>query len=164
MIIAYRLNMSREESMLWGDLGFSLLRMYAELLREEKEFAARHQLGPTHLEVLYLLRRLSGNREWLHATVIYPYFSITHPAIGRVLKQLAYWQYIEVKRDEDDRRKLQIRLRGEGIALLEDLERLRAQVLQRYFPGLPFEQLRQWVNNLAPTIFASGEASISVSS
>lgn len=164
MVFAPIPNMSREESMLWGDLGFSLLRMYAELLREEKEFAAQHQLGPTHLEVLYLLHRLSKDGEWLHATVIYPYFSITHPAVGRVLKQLAYWRYIEVKRDEEDRRKLQIRLRKEGIQLLEELERLRAQVLRRYFPRLPFEQLKQWVNNLAPLTFAPGEAPVSISS
>ncbi|MCX8112223.1 MAG: hypothetical protein N3E49_03360 [Bacteroidia bacterium] len=151
--------MSREESLLWGDLGFSLLRIYSFLQREEKELAAQYQLGTPHVEVLYLLSRLEESKgQWMPVAQLYPYLPITQPAVGRILKHLAYWRFLELQRDRSDRRRLLVRLLPKGYKLLEQVEKRRAQTLRRFFPNLPASQLRAWVEAMRNRTFMGTEA------
>ncbi|MCS7152740.1 MAG: MarR family winged helix-turn-helix transcriptional regulator [Bacteroidia bacterium] len=148
--------MSREESLLWSDLGFSLLRVYTTLQREEKGFAAQYQLGTPHVEVLYLLSRLEEKAgRWIAVSRLYPYLPITQPAVGRILKHLAYWRYVELQRDKSDRRRLMVRLLLRGHKLLEKVEEMRAQTLRRFFPHLSPAQLKGWVEVLRSCTFAA---------
>ncbi|MCS7297425.1 MAG: MarR family winged helix-turn-helix transcriptional regulator [Bacteroidia bacterium] len=151
--------MSREECMLWSDLGFSLLRLHTLLQREEKELAARYQLGAPHVEVLYLLSRLQcGEGEWMLASRLYPYLPITQPAIGRILKHLRYWRFVELQRDKGDRRRLLVRLLPAAQKLLSEIEFMRARTLRQFFPSLSPSQLRIWVEALRNRTFAAAEA------
>lgn len=152
------LYMSREECLLWGDLGFSLLRMYALLQREEKELAAQYQLGIPHIEALYLLSRLEDDQgRWMPVARIYPHLPITQPAVGRLLKHLAYWRFIELQRDKADRRRLLVRLLSKGYKLLEEVELMRARILQQFFPEISARELRGWVAALRNRTFARAE-------
>ncbi|MEN3040008.1 MAG: hypothetical protein ABDH66_00505 [Bacteroidia bacterium] len=152
--------MSREESLLWGDLGFSLLRLYNFLQREEKALAARYQLGVPHVEALYLLSRLEKEEsgQWMHVSQLYPYLPVTQPAVGRILKHLAYWRFIELQRDKSDRRRLLVRLLPKGYKFLEELEMRRAQTLRRFFPKLSPSELGTWVEALRNRTFACSES------
>lgn len=147
--------MSREESTLWGDLGFSLMRLYSSLQREEKELALRYQLGPTHVEALFLLSRLQEGKEWIPVRRLYPFFPLTQPAVGRILRHLAYWRFVEIQRDKTDRRCLLVTLLPRGRKLLEEVEGVRARVLRTFFPGLSASQLRTWVEALRNRTFAA---------
>jgi len=146
--------MQRSESQLWSDLGFSLLWVYGHLQRKEKEVAARHQLGPTHLEVLFVLARLhSLHPVWIPARLLYPYFSLTQPAIGRILRHLAYWRFVELVRDKRDRRRLLVRLLPKAHQLLDEISALRTAVLQDFFSDLSPRQLRRWIQALQHRTF-----------
>jgi len=159
MIFEWRLCcMSREESLLWGDLGFSLLRVYATLQREEKELAAQYQLGIPHVEALYLLSRLEeGRGQWMLVSRLYPYLPITQPAVGRLIKHLAYWRFVELRRDEADRRRLMVRILPKGYKLMEEVELIRAQTLRRFFPNLSAHELHAWVEALRSCTFVGDE-------
>lgn len=150
--------MSREECLLWGDLGFSLLRLYTLLQREEKELAAQYQLGIPHVEALYLLSRLEeGQGQWMPIARLYPYLPITQPAVGRLLKHLAYWRFVELERDKADRRRLLVRLLPKGYKLLEEIEQMRARILRRFFPELSSRELRLWVAALQNHTFVGAK-------
>ncbi|MCX7606190.1 MAG: hypothetical protein N2170_02835 [Bacteroidia bacterium] len=144
--------MSREESLLWSDLGFSLMRLYSNLQKEEKELAIRYQLGSTHLEMLFLLSRLNEGG-WIPVRQLYPFFPLTQPAVGRILRHLAYWRFVELRRDKVDRRCLLVRLLPNAHKLLEEVESLRAQVLRTFFPTVTPQQLKSWVEALRNTTF-----------
>lgn len=150
--------MSREECLLWGDLGFSLLRMYSLIQREEKELAAQYQLGIPHVEALYLLSRLEeAHGQWMPVARLYPYLPITQPAVGRLLKHLAYWRFIDLRRDDSDRRRLMVRILPKGYKLMEEVELMRAQTLRRFFPNLSAHELHAWVEALRSCTFVSDE-------
>lgn len=155
--------MGREEAFLWNELGFSLMRLYHLLQKEEKELAFRHQLGTTHVEMLYLLSRLGAGEDWLPVRRVYSYFALTQPAIGRILRHLAYWKYVELRRDKADRRCLLVRLLPAAYTLLEELEALRAHIVRSAFPDMPVPKLRQWIEGLRRATFAAhtnGEAAV----
>ncbi|RMF49181.1 MAG: MarR family transcriptional regulator [Bacteroidetes bacterium] len=146
--------MQRSQSQLWSDLGFSLLWVYSHLQRKEKEVAARHQLGPTHLEVLFVLARLQSLYPvWIPARLVYPYFCLTQPAIGRILRHLAYWRFVELVRDKRDRRRQLVRLLPKAHQLLDEIAALRTAVLQDFFSGLSPRQLRKWTEALQHRTF-----------
>ncbi|MCS6895415.1 MAG: hypothetical protein NZZ60_04610 [Bacteroidia bacterium] len=151
--------MSREECLLWSDLGFSLLRVYSLLQREEKELAAQYQLGTPHVEVLYLLSRLEKEErgQWMLVSCLYPYLPITQPAVGRILKHLSYWRFIELQRDKGDRRRLLVRLLPKGYRFIEELEIHRAQILRKFFPKLSRTDLNTWVEAVRNRTFAYAE-------
>ncbi|MCS7189070.1 MAG: hypothetical protein RMJ66_00065 [Bacteroidia bacterium] len=146
--------MSREENLLWGDLSFSLMRLYNTLQKEEKELAFKYQLGITHVEVLFILSRLSEDGEWIPVKRLYPYLPLTQPAIGRVLRHLSYWRFVEIGKDKSDRRCLLVRLLPSAYALVEEIQSRRAHLLRSALPPLSPKQLRSWVNVLRSTTFA----------
>lgn len=147
--------MSREESVLWSHLGFSLLKLYSRLQREEKALAARYQLGASHVEMLSALSHLEENpAEWIPVQRLYPFFALTQPAVGRILRHLEYWGFVRLCRDKTDRRRLLVRLEPKGHKLLEEIELHRAQVLRSAFPEVSPRQLRSWVQALRSLNFA----------
>lgn len=147
--------MSQEERLIWGEVSFSLLRIYGILRREEKVLAAQYQLGTAHVEILYLINRISSSPEgWLPVPKLYPYLPITQPAAGRLLKHLAYWKFIDLIRDRGDRRRLLVRLSDRGRALLEEIDFQRARLLQKLFPSLSGEQLHLLATALRSRTFA----------
>lgn len=149
MIFATSQDMRRSKPHLWSELGFSLLQVYGQLQRKEKEVAARYQLGTTHIEVLFVLHRLQSlHSAWIPVRLLYPYFPLTQPAIGRILRHLAYWHFIELVRDKRDRRRLLVRLLPKTYSLLEEIATLRMEVLQDFFSALSPRQLNKWVETL----------------
>ncbi|MEN2992598.1 MAG: MarR family winged helix-turn-helix transcriptional regulator [Bacteroidia bacterium] len=152
--------MSREELRLWGDFGFSLLRVYSWLQRAERALAAQYQLGPSHVEALYLLYRLAPKEGWIPLRQLYEFFPLTSPAVGRLFRHLAYWRYVELHRDKADRRRILVRLLPAAYQVLHEIESLRARTLQHLFPPLSGGQLRQWVEQLKTVTFASACAGV----
>ncbi|GIV25258.1 MAG: hypothetical protein KatS3mg026_0950 [Bacteroidia bacterium] len=146
--------MRRNKAQLWNELGFSLLQVYSQLQRKEKEVAGRHQLGATHIEVLFVLHRLQSlHAGWIPVRLLYPYFSLTQPAVGRILRHLAYWRFIEMVRDKRDRRRLLVRLLPKTYSLLEEIAALRKEVLEDFFSALSPRQLTKWVETLQHRTF-----------
>ncbi len=147
--------MSREESVLWSRLGFSLLKLYGKLQREEKALAARYQLGASHVEMLSALSHLEEKPgEWIPVQAVYPFFALTQPAIGRILRHLEYWGFVHMCRDKSDRRRLLVRLDPKAHKLLEEIELHRAHILRSAFPDVSPKQLRSWVQALRSLNFA----------
>jgi DNA-binding MarR family transcriptional regulator len=127
------------------DLYITLCRAYTSLQQEVDGFAKRHQLSVGHLEILLVANRLGASQGCIPLKALYPYFGLTQPAIGRLVRYLAYWDYMEVRRDQEDRRRMLIRILPAGQQVLRHFRELSRRclasqdfiTLHRALQGLP---------------------------
>jgi len=111
------------------ELYVNLGNVYVAIQRAAQRIARENQLSMSHLQVLLVLNRIRDRREWIYLKELYPHFRLTQPAIGRLVRYLAYWEYIQIKRDEGDRRRLLIRLLPAGKAVLQRFQQVSAESL-----------------------------------
>jgi DNA-binding MarR family transcriptional regulator len=125
------------------ELYVSLGKVYASIQRAAYKVAQDSQLSVRHLQVLLVLNRIGAKREWIPLKELYPYFRLTQPAIGRLVRYLAYWDYIQLKRDEEDRRRLLIRLLPAGKAIVQRFRHASAESLDPHSLHLLEQSLRK---------------------
>jgi DNA-binding MarR family transcriptional regulator len=125
------------------ELYVSLGKVYASIQRAAYRVAQDSQLSVRHLQVLLVLNRIGAKREWIPLKELYPYFRLTQPAIGRLVRYLAYWDYIQIKRDEEDRRRLLIRLLPAGRAIVQRFRYVSAESLDPHSLHLLEQSLRR---------------------
>lgn len=120
--------MSGLESSVWESLGLSLIRINVLLRRLVRRIAYQNQIGVTELEILQIIESLAGD-EWCQVKDIYPMMDLTRAAIVRSVHQACWWGFLEQRRDQEDKRRILVRLTDKGKKLLQELNRLRAQQL-----------------------------------
>ena len=135
------------------ELYVNLGKVYVAIQRAAQRIARENQLSMSHLQVLLVINRIRDRREWIHLKELYPHFRLTQPAIGRLVRYLAYWEYIQIKRDEEDRRRLLIRLLPAGKAVLQRFRQVSAESLDPHSLSL----LERSLQRLYRLKFAPGE-------
>ncbi len=140
------------------ELYVNLGKVYTSIQRAAHKIAQENQLSISHLQVLLVLNRIRAGREWFPLKEIYPHFRLTQPAIGRLVRYLAYWEYIQIKRDEADRRRLIVRILPAGRMVVQRFRQVSAESLDAHSLTL-LERSLQRLSRLkfAPTCELSKE-------
>jgi len=125
------------------DLYVNLGKVYSAIQRAAHEIAQESQLSISHFQVLLVLNRIGAGREWTPLKELYPYFRLTQPAIGRLVRYLAYWDYIQLKRDHEDRRRLIVRILPAGKAVIHRFRQVSAETLDGHSLALLERSLRR---------------------
>ncbi len=133
------------------DLYVNLGRVYSSIQRAACRIAQENQLSISHLQVLLVLNRIRAKREWIPLKELYPHFQLTQPAIGRLIRYLAYWEYIQFRRDDKDRRRVVVRILPAGNAVIQRFREMSAESLDDHSLAL----LEQSLQRLSELKFAS---------
>lgn len=124
--------MATRALMEFEDLYVNLGKVYSSIQRAAHKIAQESQLSISHFQVLLVLNRIGAGREWVPLKELYPYFRLTQPAIGRLVRYLAYWDYIQLKRDDVDRRRLVVRILPAGKTVIQRFRQTSAEVLDNH--------------------------------
>ena len=125
------------------DLYVNLGKVYSSIQGAAHKIARENQLSISHFQVLLVLNRIGAGREWVPLKELYPYFRLTQPAIGRLVRYLAYWEYIQLKRDDEDRRRLIVRILPAGKAVIQRFRQISAENIDEHTLALLERSLRR---------------------